>query len=170
MRQLSGERVWRGLRAARGITLVELMIVVVIIGILAGLAGIGYTKFMDKGRIQRLESYVMEVSQGQEDFRSRHGAYFPGGAGVQVTKYSTNQLQFERVLGLSRELTDGVEIEVRSGPAATGCGGACLGAEPDTTRNWYHVMVSQDTDDNGVPVQVVFHPDLPSPLILNEGE
>ena len=61
----------------KGLTLIELMVVVAIIGILAALAGVAYFKQIKNAKMMKLEQYAMELSTGQEDFYSRHNVYFP---------------------------------------------------------------------------------------------
>jgi prepilin-type N-terminal cleavage/methylation domain-containing protein len=61
--------------ARRGFTLVELMIVVVIIGVLAVIAGTAYRRYMDAGRTTEVYSVMGEFRAKEEAYRAEASTY-----------------------------------------------------------------------------------------------
>jgi len=64
-------------RCVQGVTLVELMIVVVILGILAGLAGIGYKRYIGRSRLSEASAMLAELSAKEQLYFMEVGAYVP---------------------------------------------------------------------------------------------
>lgn len=74
-----------------GITLIELMIVVAIIGILAGIAYPSYTKYVERSKRSEARAALMDAAARLERFYSDNNRYatanntFPAAAGVVTT-------------------------------------------------------------------------------------
>jgi type IV pilus assembly protein PilE len=62
-------------RKMRGITLLELMIVVVIVGIMAAIAYPNYRDFVDRAKRNEAKSMLMEVAVNQERFYLQNSRY-----------------------------------------------------------------------------------------------
>jgi type IV pilus assembly protein PilE len=59
----------------RGLTLIELMVVVVILGILAAIAIPNYTEYVNRGRRADAKAALLQVAQWQERTRTQTNAY-----------------------------------------------------------------------------------------------
>jgi prepilin-type N-terminal cleavage/methylation domain-containing protein len=64
-------------RGERGFTLVEMMIVVVILGLLAGLAMVGYRKYIARARTAEAVAVLAEMSSKEQIYFLEFGAYLP---------------------------------------------------------------------------------------------
>jgi type IV pilus assembly protein PilE len=62
-------------RRMRGVTLMELMIVVVIIGIIAAFAYPNYRDFTDRARRNEAKALLLEIAQNQERFYLQNNRY-----------------------------------------------------------------------------------------------
>lgn len=69
-------------RAARGFTLIELMITVAIVALLASIAYPAYTDSIRKGRRAEGRTALMEMLQQQERYLTQTGSYMTFGAGA----------------------------------------------------------------------------------------
>lgn len=165
--------------APRGMTLIELMVVVAIVGILAAIGGAAYMNQLKQGKITSLKQRAMEVAQLQQDYRARNGRYitlkdnpyYPSGNQDAKDKW-------EQALGFRHESLANLSVEIRT---QGGVGGSCdicpSGTEPDTTddngndTSWYAVTAKQDLNPSSSEMTtVVMHSDIESPIVINEGE
>jgi prepilin-type N-terminal cleavage/methylation domain-containing protein len=64
-------------RTSRGFTLVELMIVVVILGILAAIASIGYRKWVARARSGEAVAMLAEMSSKEQSYKLEFATYLP---------------------------------------------------------------------------------------------
>jgi len=62
-------------RKMRGVTLLELMIVVVIIGIMAAIAYPGYQDFVARAKRNEAKTILLEIAQNQERFYLQNSRY-----------------------------------------------------------------------------------------------
>jgi type IV pilus assembly protein PilE len=62
-------------RKMRGVTLLELMIVVVIIGILASIAYPAYQDFVNRAKRNEAKAILLEIAQNQERFYLQNSTY-----------------------------------------------------------------------------------------------
>jgi prepilin-type N-terminal cleavage/methylation domain-containing protein len=67
-------------RCTLGTTLVELMIVVVILGILAALASVGYKRYVGRARLSEAHAMLAELSAKEQLYFMDTGAYVPARA------------------------------------------------------------------------------------------
>ena len=74
-------------RAARGFTLIEVMITVAIVGILAAIAYPSYTQYVLRSNRAAAESFMLDIATAQERFLLDNRAYAPDLATLQ---YASN--------------------------------------------------------------------------------
>ena len=152
----------------RGVTLVELMIVVAIIAILAGLSMVAYGNYIKSGKIQRLTAIAQDIAQGQERYRSRYNTYYPAAGGTST--YAADTTAFQNLLDFSTPVPPGVEVETESWDAAATCT-ICRDMGPVAGQSGFAVVVTQDLNESSPEeTTVVFHNLLPAPIVLFEGE
>lgn len=70
-----GARRW----ASRGMTLVELMIVVVILGVLAAVAGVSYSAYVKRGRAQEANTMLATIASREHAYRAEFAVYCSAG-------------------------------------------------------------------------------------------
>lgn len=71
------------MKSEKGITLIELMVVIVIIGILAAIAIPMYTRYMQRARRAEAKTALEQVRAAQEMWRAEKGCYALDGVGCQ---------------------------------------------------------------------------------------
>jgi prepilin-type N-terminal cleavage/methylation domain-containing protein len=75
-------------RGARGFTLTEILIGIVIVGVLASLATVGYRKYMDGARMSEALATIQAIRVSEETVRRETGRYL--NASVSNTYYPMN--------------------------------------------------------------------------------
>lgn len=76
---------------AKGTTLIELMIVVVILGILAAIATIGYKRYVARSRLSEANAMLAELSAKEQLYFMDIGAYVPARADNNLTQPSPDE-------------------------------------------------------------------------------
>jgi len=75
----------------RGTTLVELMIVVVILGILASIAVVGYNRYVGRARLSEANGMLAELSAKEQLYFMDVGAYVPARADDALAQPSSDE-------------------------------------------------------------------------------
>ena len=76
---------------AQGTTLIELMIVVVILGVLAAIATIGYKRYVARARLSEADAMLAELAAKQQLYFMEMGAYVPARADDNLTQPSPDE-------------------------------------------------------------------------------
>lgn len=95
------------LRASKGFTLIEVMIVVAIIGILAAIAYPSYREYVLRGNRAEGQSLLVEAAARQERFYAQNNAYLVNDANR--ARLGVNEPRYARLytLGVSQVNNDG---------------------------------------------------------------
>jgi type IV pilus assembly protein PilE len=72
-------------RTARGFTLVEMLVTVVIIGILAAIALPSYQNYLKRGRRATAQAFLMDVAQKEQEYLLDNRSYAPDIATLNMT-------------------------------------------------------------------------------------
>lgn len=171
----------KSFRPRRGMTLVELMIVVAVIGVLATIASVSYSKYVKSAKVTKLKQYAMDVARGQEQYRSRQNAYYPiGGGNLTLDKNTTGNDAniWKQILEFNHALEPNITIETESGVG--GACNICEGIDPILSENgsdvaWYAVRVRQPLNpaneaNLNAQTAIILHSDLLQPVVLREGQ
>lgn len=164
----------RSFRPARGFTLAELMIVVVIMGILAAMGSQAFITQMSRSKTTEGLSVARSISGAQEAFRAHNkvyfdvsvsGAFYPAGnPGWDTTNTFRGQMTFwnqephadyDRWVQLAPSIPKLITFRYRTRAGLPGTGPPALHADaaaltwPTTQLDWYTVEALGDVDGDG---------------------
>jgi prepilin-type N-terminal cleavage/methylation domain-containing protein len=179
----------------RGLTLIELMIVVVIVGVIAAVAIPSYISYIRRSYLSETSSAFAAIKNAEESYFSSNGCYVnalawpaaiprgtttnwgtPGGAWVQsaLNVRPDRLVHFQYEVYASNAFANGCGLAISK--SSVGSGGAidCLSDVktliPDSIflTNWYVVVARGDLDGNGVNSTLITAIDDTSVISCNE--
>jgi len=71
-------------RRRRGMTLIEIMVVMVILGLIAGMVGIAVVGAADRARVDRTKTDIHNLQGALDLYKARHGRYPDTGSGLKA--------------------------------------------------------------------------------------
>jgi general secretion pathway protein G len=74
----------RGKARRRGMTLIEIMVVMVILGLIAGMVGVAVVGAADRARVDRTKTDIANLQGTLDLYKARHGHYPDTGAGLKA--------------------------------------------------------------------------------------
>lgn len=151
-----------------GFTLVELMIAVVILGVLATLAGVAYGRQVRKGRLGNMNAMMLEIASKQEQYQGFTGryagstadAFCPANVRASATDFLVgicgNAAVFNE-LGVTVPRSTYFQYQILAGepgtactkPSATGLSSAQVCGRIDPNTHWWVVVARADQDGDG---------------------
>jgi prepilin-type N-terminal cleavage/methylation domain-containing protein len=145
-----------------GITLVELLAVVVIIGVLAAVAGSAYTKWIKKGKMAEVPQMLGQFQQREEQYRNENGVYLATGA--DDTDYFPKPLSGKGdITNLGTLPTEWQQLKMQPGASGLYCGYVVITGDGSTapgdpaddlwggtnpTKDWFYVKAECDWDND----------------------
>lgn len=72
-------------RAARGFTLIEMLVTVVIVGILTAIAVPSYQTYLKRGRRATAQAFLMDIAQKEQEYLLDNRSYAPDLATLNMT-------------------------------------------------------------------------------------
>jgi prepilin-type N-terminal cleavage/methylation domain-containing protein len=148
----------------RGVTLVELMIVIAIIGILAAAATVAYSQYVRSAQTEKLKQYALEIASGQERYRARNNFYWDGG------DYTSDVDGYKNLLDFNHTVPSDIEVTTQAWDGTGPTCNICDGAPFDDSAAGFAVRVRRDFEAGGPKATVVVTNDTENPILTNEGE
>jgi type IV pilus assembly protein PilA len=177
--------------ATRGFTLVELMVVVVIIGVLATLATVGYRRLVDSSRATEASQMIQAIRVAEESHRAETGTYWHvGWSNLCPGSYTQSAPPKKQFRNWDNGCNGGDATWSRlpvhaDGPVAFGYGvyangggrgipttfaGVDMTAPTTTPVNWFVAGAACDIDGTGTPNTVVIGSSFSNQVaVFNEG-
>ncbi len=142
-------------RSTHGITLIELMIVVSIVGVLAAIAGVSYTRYVVQGKVTEMSQWAIDIARGQEQYYSRNGRYLLPDTPQYTSSLSGDALrEWTNLLEFDANVPATITIEVFAGIGSDGDCAPCGEFDsPDgmtTGQAWFGILVTDDELDRAV--------------------
>jgi prepilin-type N-terminal cleavage/methylation domain-containing protein len=159
----------------RGMTLVELMIVVAIIGILASVAAFSYTRYMRKSRASEVNMMFSELAAKEEAYHTEFGTYLdtatfnPAVTNGQAQTIDTSTTWATLRIQPSKNAWY-CQYRVVAGTGATVPSDYADLYPSAPTGNWYFLLAQCDFDGDGIFSTYLQRGDRSELIKENEGE